>query len=638
MTLVNAVDHTGTVWKWGSVADYGPMGWGSAEIRRSCPAVRATDQADWTLPMPVVPPYIPAELVSAGVAITRVLGMDIDRATASYNRSTLGVTRDAELWHWRGQGPGTKIQREALDVVDASNYSSPDGDGTLGLVYVTRGGKVYAKGSNLFLHLAITGGEVDAASSPQKVPLPGPAVSVHANAGGSYALLKDGRVFHWGYGTAPFIPSHSLNRYAVPSGPVQLDLPAPVVKLAVGESRWMALTANGDVWSIDATAIGDWVREPAWFQRQLVTRDSGLPAVRDLVVGGQGGAILGVDGTLWNAPARAVPYPHADTRPPVFLPFQYGGLPPMRQVAMVAGRYGQEAHFALDEQGQVWFRGRHSYGLGGPADNGTVTGLDVPAPFVRPLPAKAVSVHAGGGSFCAVLGDGSAQCYGKIFNEHLGMRFTLHAPIREVSIGADSEQGGTAHFRLAGGAVWAWGNGQWGQLGSGAHAHAFDPVPLVSESGTADLDLDPGTPDAAATARPPFHVKTQLAGNLRALSLRSDVFGSAGAPAGSNVYAMAAPPSGASGTWAQLDAQGQWGALRWPVPAVASNVQLMAESESVVLANILRQFPGTGLEGLRIYIGYGRDVEEMLAARRFRAVLDLAADPCPEKLCTPAYP
>jgi alpha-tubulin suppressor-like RCC1 family protein len=636
LTIVNAVDRDGNVWKWGSEASYGFMGYGPAEIRRYCPAVRTPDAADWTLPMPLVPPYIPAELVSAGVAITRVLGMNIERAVASQNSSTLGLTQDGELWHWDSQGPGTKIHREALDVVDASNYSAGDRHGTLGLVYVTRSGKVYAKGSNLFLHLAIASGEVDSVSGPQKVQLPGPAVSVHANASGSYVLLKDGRVFHWGYGTAQYKPFASLNRYAVPQAPVELDLPAPAVKLAVGERRWMALAANGDVWSTDVTAVGNEYKEPVWFQRLLVTRASGLPAAKDLVVGGAGGAILGVDGTLWNVPAQAVPYPHAETRPPVFLPFQYGGLPKVRQVAMVLGRYG-EAHFALDAQGQVWFRGRESFGLSGAVDTGTTTGLDVPAPFVRPLPGKAVSVHAGGGSFCAVLEDGSAQCYGKIFNEHLGMRFTLHAPIREVSIGADGTQGGTVHFRLAGGAVWAWGHGQWGQLGAGTHAHAFDPVPLVSESGTADLDLDPGTPDAAATARPPFRVKTQLSGNLRALSLRSEVFGSAGAPAGSNVYAMAAPASGAPGVWVQLDAQGLWGPLRWPVPAVASNAQLTGEAQSLALANILRQLPGTGLEGLRVYVGYGSDAQEMMAARRFRAVLDLVADPCLENLCTPAY-
>ncbi|MFN9475384.1 RCC1 domain-containing protein [Acidovorax sp.] len=639
LSLVQAVDRDGKTWKWGSEAYYGFMGYMPGEIIRHCPPVPTPNVADWTSPVAPVPLYVPPELVRAGVVITRVLGMNMEQAVASNNRTTLGLTQEGDLWQWRSQGPGVKFNREASDVVDAGNYSSWEGDGTLGLVYVTKGGKVYAKGSNIHLHLGIPSSGVDARAYLQKVPLPGPAVSVHAHTSGSYALLKDGRVFHWGYGAAPYDPFAGINHYTVPQGPAQLAIPMPVVKLAVGQSRWMALAADGEVWSIDPTAIANEYRLVDFFQPIRVTRASGLPVVKDIVMSGSGGkaAILGVDGTLWSAAAAAVAYPDISTRPLVFLPFQFGGLPPIRQVAIAAGRFG-EAHFALDGQGQVWFRGRESYGLSGAVDTGTPTGLDVPAPFVRPLPGKAVSVHAGGGSFCAVLEDGSAQCYGKIFREHLGMRFTLHAPIREVSIGADGALGGTVHFRLAGGAVWAWGQGQWGQLGSGAHAHAFDPVPVVSESGSSDLDLDPGTPNSAAPARPPFRVKTQLVGNLRALSLRGDVFGSAGTPAGSNVYAMAVPASGASGLWVQLDAQGQWGPLRWPVPAVASNVQLTGESQSAALANILQQFPATGLEGLRIYIGYGRDVEEMLAARRLRAVLDIAADPCPENLCTPAYP
>ncbi|MES2609206.1 MAG: hypothetical protein V4679_03145 [Pseudomonadota bacterium] len=635
LSVVNAVDKDGKTWKWGSEASYGFMGYGPGEIVRHCPAVPTPDVVDWTLPQALVPPYVPADLVRAGVVLTRVLGMNMERAVASHNRTTLGLTQEGELWQWRSQGPGVKFNREASDVVDASNYSAAEGDGTLGLVYATRDGKVYAKGSNRHLHLAIASGGVDTVSYPQKVPLPGPAVSVHAHTSGSYALLKDGRVFHWGYGSAPYDPFAGINHYSVPQGPTQLAIPAPVVKLAVGAGRWMALAVDGEVWSIDATATGNEYKPVEAFQRIRVTRASGLPPVKDIVVSGAGAqaAILGVDGTLWSASGAAVAYPEISTRPLVFLPFQFGGLPPVRQVAMAAA-----AHFALDEQGRVWFRGRHSYGLGGRVDTGSIVDTDVPAPFVRPLPGKAVSVHAGGASFCAVLEDGSAQCYGKIFKEHLGMRFTLHAPIREVSIDADGEQGGTAHFRLAGGAVWAWGRGQWGQLGSGAHAHAFDPVPVIGESGTSDLDLEPTSQDAAAAAHPPFRVKMQLAGNLRALSLRGDVFGSTGTPVDSNVYAMAVPASGASGAWVQLDAQGQWGPLRWPVPAVASNVQLTGESQSVPLAKILQQFPGTGLEGLRVYVGYGRNVDEMLAARRFRAVLDLAADPCPENLCAPAYP
>ncbi len=153
-----------------------------------------------------------------------------------------------------------------------------------------------------------------------------------------------------------------------------------------------------------------------------------------------------------------------------------------------------------------------------------------------------------------------------------------------------------------------------------------------------DLDLDPATPNVPTANRPPFRVQTLLAGNLRSMSFSGEVFGSAGTPAGSNVYAMAAAGAPGKGTWVQLDAQGSWGPLRWPVPAVVSNVQLTSEVQSVPL-NVLPQLGGTGLEGLHLYIGYGRDVDEMLAARRFREVLELAPElglPQPANYSQPA--
>jgi hypothetical protein len=128
-----------------------------------------------------------------------------------------------------------------------------------------------------------------------------------------------------------------------------------------------------------------------------------------------------------------------------------------------------------------------------------------------------------------------------------------------------------------------------------------------------------------ACKRPPFRVKTRMAGNLRTLSFHAEVFGSPGPGSGSgttNLYAFATADLG---TWMQLDEQGQWSLLGSPVPPARANVPLAGEARPVVLP-ILPQLSGVGLAGVRIFVGQGRDAQEMLQAQRFREVLELAPE------------
>ncbi len=636
-TTANAYDTSGRAWKWGAESGFGPGGgFGTGphtHLTTMCPPVRnPRDDAYFNYQT-----IIHSELLRKGVVIART---NFWTAAVSVH-TTLGLTDTGDLYQWRPEyeaPPGVTLWHEASDVVDASHYSTREREGALGLIYVTKSGKVYAKGTNYHLHLGMASSEVDSVSTPQKVALPAAAVSVHAKPTGSFALLNDGTVYGWGSGAGRIDRFSDVGWYTVPMQPAKVDIPAFVTKLAVAGDRWMALTPGGEVWALATKGPPNTL--PGSLQPFKVSRATGLPAVKDVLLGGSmEGAILGVDGTLWHVgPYAAVQPGSTDGTELAILPWQFGGLPPIRQVAMTAGAFSNAAYFALDADGAVWFRGQHSYGLGGLSEADLAMApmeRIAKAPFVRPLPGKAVSVHANDASFCAVLEDGSAQCYGKNFNEKQGMRFRLHAPIREVSIGADGGRSGTVHFRVAGGAVWAWGKGQWGQLGAGTYASAAQPVPVSDPAGTAGLDLDPFTPDSIAPSGPPFRVKTRLTGNLRSLSFNGEIFGSTGAPAGSNVYAMAV---GGNGAWVQVDAQGTWAPLRWPVPAIASGVQLSGESQSVSLNNILQQFAGGGLEGQRYYIGYGRDVEEMLAARRFREVLELAPEDSCMALDCPADP
>ena len=632
---VAAKDAAGRLWVWGSDRQRIPDGLPAPNVTY-CPAEPWSQGYDPFADRDGIHP----DMVKAGVKLQKV---------RRSREVSLGWTAEGDLWQWQYMptaeipgGPYVALERVASDVVDASGHNTALTGVLPVLMYITREGKLHAMGSNTSLHLAVASdaaGGAELIASPRRLSLPSAAVSVHASEAGSHALLADGRIFRWGLGAVQYDRQASLMGSSFAQTPTHISLGAPVTQLAAAQGQWLAVDTGGKVWS-----SGGWGIVTVPHTRPVVVGGStALPLARSVSVGGNGhGAILGVDGSVWAiGGSREIfpPFQGSDVHPALFgslVPLKVEGLPGnITQVAMADGIYG--AAYALDASGTVWFWGAQQlYGISG-RDSAALTRDQwlVRAPIALPLPQKAVSIHAGDFNVCAVLQDGSAQCYGKLFNEHLGRRLRLHAPIKEVSIGVDedrsaitagAQRGGTVHLRLADGTVWAFGKGSQGQLGSGAYASALEPIPVVSESGTGDLDLDPATPNVVTAGRPPFRVKTLLTGNLRSLSFTGDIFGSTGTPAGANVYALASAGPLGQGAWVQRDAQGTWGPLRWPVPAVASGAQLTSEAQSVPL-NLLPQVPqGIDLTGMRLFIGYGRDAEEMLAARRFREVLELAPE------------
>lgn len=636
VSRVIAKDAGGLLWVWGSDPHRIPDGLPSQGLTH-CPAERWAQAYD---PFAVRDSIHP-DMEKAGVKLHKVLrGGD----------GPMGWTAEGDLWRWRyvptveiPGGPPMAVERVATGVVDASGHNTSLRGVLPVLMYITRDGKLHAMGSNTSLHLAVAAdaaGGSESIASPRKVSLPSAALSVHASESGSHALLADGRIFRWGLGAVQYDGQASLLGRSFVQTPTHIPLGAPVTQLAAAQGQWLAVDAGGKVWS-----SGGWGIDPVPHSRPAVVGGStGLPLARSVSAGGNGhGAILGVDGSVWTiGGSREIfpPFQGSDVHASLVassVPRKVEGLPnTITQVATADGSYG--AAYALDASGTVWFWGaQHMFGISGQDSAGLNRGQWlVRTPIVLPLPHKAVSIHAGDFNVCAVLQDGSAQCYGKLFNEHRGRRLQLHAPIKEVSMGVDEDRadtvatarrGGTIHLRLADGTVWALGQGRQGQLGSGAYASAADPIPVVNQAGTGDLDLDPAAQNVVAPNRPPFRVKTQLTGNLRSLSFTGDVFGSVGTPPGANVYALASAGPLGQGVWVQLDAQGTWSPLRWPVPAVASGVQLGSEAQAVPLNLRPQQLQqGSDLTGLRLYIGYGRDVDEMLAARRFREVLEVGPD------------
>lgn len=111
---------------------------------------------------------------------------------------------------------------------------------------------------------------------------------------------------------------------------------------------------------------------------------------------------------------------------------------------------------------------------------GTCSTPVAPDPLPRST-ARPRSLSVGGASSCAVLTDGTLECWGSNTMDMLGDGSGLDQPtpvpvpglteVQEVTLGSEH-----ACARLLDGSVWCWGNGAHGTLGNGS-LHGHSPVP-----------------------------------------------------------------------------------------------------------------------------------------------------------------
>ncbi len=537
----------------------------------------------------------------------------VQRVSGGGNR-VYALTRTGDLLEWpraseaqADDGSGRLIRKIASGVSDMAGFSA-DSMVAPGIFYITSDGKLNAIGPNTDLLLGIPR-EVESRSGPVKVPSLSAVTSVHASANGGYAVTADGKLYSWGGPFSnTFEPSYRQS-------PALLPLPFSVSKVAANDVTTLAIDTNGGLWHWGRKLT---VGEP--YQADPVRVTLGHSGNAALSLNDASGAlIVDTQGAVW-AIGSAIGNP-APATGGGDTPSLVQGLPAVQQVVSVGS-----GSFALDTAGTVWAWGRDLHAQLWEETTGI--------PYTQPKPVfagrKATSIHGGVNAFCALLVDGSAHCTGWAFGGATGKSFRLHAPIKEIALSSGTAV--NAYFKLTDGTVWAYGRGIKGQLGLGTYGSVLEPTPVNNTAGTGDLDLDPATPNVASTRRPPFRVQTTLTEGLGQFSISGRVFGGpthASAPDGRyNVYVVAIASDGAGGpptTWFQLNGQGQWGPVQWPMPAYAAKADLGSENLSIPL-DIFRNFPGQGLQNSRVYVGYGLDAYEMIDAGRLREVMVLADD------------
>ena len=240
-----------------------------------------------------------------------------------------------------------------------------------------------------------------------------------------------------------------------------------------------ASAATGDVLTFGANGFGQLGNGPVG-DSPRPTPTQVLSGATD-VAGGREHALAVVDGRVWAW--------GADTKGAVGDggTFAAAVATPTQVTAAVSGvdsvTTGHYHSLALDEDtDSVWAWGWNSRGQMGPAGG---TKLKIAAPVSVPLPAGQVSMVAAGRAHSLAVVDGRVYAWGDNGSGQLGRakddaRNATPTLVKGLPAGVTWIAGGRdSSFAIAGGALYAWGSNNYGQLGDGTLTLRATPVRIA---------------------------------------------------------------------------------------------------------------------------------------------------------------
>ncbi len=311
--------------------------------------------------------------------------------------------------------------------------------------------------------------------------LGGRATAITAGWGHTCALLEDGSVRCWGRNRYGQVGSDSFPQSSVPVSIIALRRKA--IAIAAGDYHTCALLEDGSVRCWGYNAFGQ-------LGNGAITRSS-LPVTvfnlgqwtTAIAAGGFHTCALLEDGSVrcWGYNRYGQLGDGSTTS---------SGLPVTvvnlgeRATAIAAG----ESHTcALLEDGSIQCWGFNRYGRLG---NGSTTDSSVPVSVVN-LGGRATAIAAGEHHTCALLEDGSVQCWGYNHYGQLGNDSTTNSPVpvSVVNLGGRAIAIASGGFHtcalLEDGSVRCWGRNRDGQLGDGSTTDSPVPVSVVNLGGRA---------------------------------------------------------------------------------------------------------------------------------------------------------
>lgn len=537
-----------------------------------------------------------------------------------------GLNNSGQLGNGVAPSGGWDWQADFLPVVGLANVAAVAAGDNHALA-LDASGNVWAWGDDA--HGQLGRGSAMANTIASAVPSLANVVQVSAtHDGSSLALDAAGRVWAWGLNYHGQLGDGTgSNR----SSPVRLAGVEDVQSLALGPS-WtsMALKKDGTVWTwgnnfygqLGNGRSGDFTNTPAAVP--------GLTHVTAIAAHTFHALAVRQDGTVWAWGGNDNGQLGNGTTTASLVPIPVPGLNDVKAVAA-----GWARSFALKRDGTVMAWG---YGNAGALGDGTWSEFNRLTPQAVPGLTDVVEISAGTHTL-ARRADGSVWGWGQTWGTNeLGGRamgavagpITSYGPFQGIAAGQQASA-----LLSADGLLYMAGDNASGRLGDGTFANPSDWVLAVSESVTGFLDLMPGTAkQIPAGLVPAFLVKTEKSGSLTNLSLRADLRGlldggglaRSARAAGYNVYVVALAGTGSSMSWYHMDSQRRWSGLTFPLAEYMSGVALTNRLESI-LVEILDNVDVSALAGARIFVGYGADALEMVAAKRYRELITIVPVP-----------
>ncbi len=289
-------------------------------------------------------------------------------------------------------------------------------------------------------------------------------VALSAGNTASYALLSDGEVMAWGNGNAGQLGNGSDERFA--ATPVEVDFSAGTRITAIAES-------NQRGFAIDSDGVGySWGAQGADCgagSNSVPRAVTGLPPVMSVAAAAGNTIWLSTTGGVYACGKSST------GRGPTLVTL------PLRATAISAGR-GVDT--ALLSDGSVWDWGNNEYGQLG---DGTFTSSTTPVKVLLPADTHAVQIYAGGddrsdGQQLALLNTGAVAAWGNDHYRQLGDGNTTNEPTPVYATVLDSYSiayvvagGSTSYAITKSGQVLAWGNNVFGQAGVGNRLSVYPP-------------------------------------------------------------------------------------------------------------------------------------------------------------------
>lgn len=396
-------------------------------------------------------------------------------AIAAGSSYSLALCSDGTLlaWgdnEWSQLGDGSTNKRAVPEQVSiGTDILAIAGGGEHALALDTNG-YVWAWGSGH--HSQIGDGTSTNESIPVSLSFTTDIISIAARRTHSLVVDSDGKIWTWGKNTDGQLGDNSVEDKL---SPVYIPTSAePMANVSGGDLHSLAVSSNGTVWAWGNNVSGK-LGDGSGFSWRIPVQVENLENCMAIAAGDDHSLGLAENHTVWawgsnNQGALGLGATHPNSN----VPLHVSSIANIEAIAA-----GWIHSLALHENGTVWAWGNNIWGQIGNGDSGSNLKQEIP---VQALDiSNAISISAGSQHSLAVCEDGAIRAWGDNAYGQLGDGSTIKrsTPISIDTINTAVSVAAGQYHSLAicsDGSVWGWGNNEYGQLGDGTTSNRLTPV------------------------------------------------------------------------------------------------------------------------------------------------------------------